>query len=243
MSEMFQDPNLITPPKAGQDPQVYSRFVRELQLWANTHGQRLGRIRWLQGKALNFARQVITSLTKNRQERKNLWQGAVASCALGNSSNTTVKYCRKVADVVTASESLRMSFFDMLSKAYPKTYGKIDGEVIEDMEKEDAQDFGTEQTPQVKKQRNSIDDHKYGLSALQAFLRTTKTKLQEWVDNPITRDQGFDLILNTVQDILTLSDNLHDDLVRVQQKVEVLGAEFAQERADQAKLKIKRRTA
>lgn len=205
------DPNQIPTPKIGQDQKQYARFIRDMNQIAAVYERNLGRVRWLQGKALNLVRPTIKSARE--------WKAFLASARLGA---TNAKYCRKIAKIIPEEKSSTMPYHEMLQKAYPSYRKEGDVAVKTDMEKEDTADFGETIAPQ--RGSNSPQVNPAGLSTLQKSLRKTVTTLQGWTDVTIETDIGFDVVENVKLDIAQMIEIARCELARIETAVQAVTA-------------------
>jgi hypothetical protein len=209
------NPNLIIVPQDGQAREVYSRFLREMQHYANVYERNLGRFRWMQGVVLNIVRQDIPP--------GNGWGAFLTSVKI---SATTAKYCRKIAVAIPEDKSTSMTYHEMLKKLYP-SYGKIEDDLVQaEIDQEDAENDGAPTNGALNKTKKT-KTHKtdpFTVSQLQRFLRQTASALQGWNDHEITKDVGFDQIETIKKDVANSVEVIQNELVRIQDKVQGIQA-------------------
>jgi hypothetical protein len=202
------DVDLIKVPEKGQSPVHYQEFLRDMSRYADIFDERLGRIRWLQGRVLNFVRPQI----KGTKE----WNAYLQSVRM---KPTTAKYCRKVAQEIPEQVSHDRKYTEMLAVCYPSYHKRLEEQITQEIEQEDEQDFGSKKELKIHSSQD-CDEHRYGLSILQKLLHRTKGAIQDWRDNEIARDIGFDIVENTARDVLTQIDVIRADLSRIRAQIE-----------------------
>ncbi len=87
-------------------------LVRRLELDVIGHNTKLGRIRWLQGEALEAAKQGC---------KHGEWKDLLHELGLAES---TVYLLRVIADKVDEKDSYNLGFDEMRAIAFPKSYKK-----------------------------------------------------------------------------------------------------------------------
>lgn len=113
-------------PKEGQEPEVYAKFLQDIEGDAVGWDRGKGRISWIQGKALNMARESC-----KRSRKKGAWKTFLASIHMNPS---TAKHLRKVAERIDEADSFTMGYSEMLRVVYPSYRAQLE----KDADSEDA---------------------------------------------------------------------------------------------------------
>ena len=193
------NPNTITPPRKGRPLREYVEYMLDLHKQALGYNRSLGRLSWLQGRALVEARK---SCTKRGQ-----WKDFCISIEM---NPKTAYLLRRVGELIPEERSYTLEYSQMLEIVFPSFKKQLLEESKQDNTK------GRKGTTQPKK--NSEKSISFGqLTSFVSSLATNARKIASCrhLDGTMPPDK----IASTLQHLLMLIEQTQRDLKRIESKV------------------------